>query len=52
MSKQIVGTRLMLDRMVGFALLSPTYDVALNEDVVNTRFETASDGKSGHGWPF
>jgi len=48
MSKQIDGTRLMLNRMLGFALLSPTYDVALNEDVVNTQFEATSGGKSGH----
>jgi hypothetical protein len=47
MSKQIVGTRLMLDRMVGFALLSPTNEIAFKEDFVNTRLETASDGKSG-----
>jgi len=38
--------------MLGFALLSPTYDVALNEDIVDTQFEAASGGKSGHGWPF
>jgi hypothetical protein len=38
--------------MLGFVLLSPTYDVALNKDIVDTQFEAASGGKSGHGWPF
>jgi hypothetical protein len=30
--------------MLGFVLLSPTYDVALNKDIVDTQFEAASGG--------